>query len=48
LIGEFEIRRTAIRFGVHDGHADVEVAARPNHTQGDLTPIGNENFLEHG
>ncbi len=44
LIGEPNVRRVGVRFGVH-GHArDPGVPGRPNHPDGDLPAVGDQHL----
>ena len=48
LIGVPDMQPIAIHFGVDGDGADPQFAARANDANGDLAPIGNEDFFEHG
>src|SRR5215218_9795300 len=47
VVGEAHVKRFAIRCGVHRDGLDAELAARPDHSQGDLAAIGDQDFLKH-
>ena len=42
------MKRVLVGFGVDGDGLDVQLAARVNDAQRDLSAIGDENFLEHG
>ena len=44
LVGQFEVRRPAVGLGIDHRDLNPEVAAGPDHPQGDLPPVGDENL----
>ena len=38
----------AVGFGVHGNRLDAQFAARSLDAEGNLAPVGNKDFLEHG
>ncbi len=47
LIGQIEIRRTAIRLAVDGDRLDAHLLAGANDPQGDLSSIGDQNAMKH-
>ena len=47
VVGEADVERLAIGFGVHGHRLNVELAARADDSERDLAAIGDQNFLEH-
>jgi hypothetical protein len=47
LVGEADVLRVPIGFGVHRDAVDAEPAAGADHPAGDLAAIGDQDTLEH-
>jgi len=47
LVGEAHGQRVAVRLAINGDGADAQLLARADHAQGDLSAIGNQDFLEH-
>jgi len=47
VVGEADVERLAIGFGVHGDGLDAELAAGADHSQSDLAPVCNQDFLKH-
>ena len=47
LIGEFDVLRLAVGFGMHHDGLDTQFAAGALDAQGYLAPVGDEDFFKH-
>src|SRR5258708_11459720 len=47
LVGEAHRQRVAVRLAINGDGADAQLLARADDAQGDLSAIGNQDFLEH-
>ena len=47
LIGQLQVRGIAIRFRINDGDLDSEIAARPDHAEGNLAAVRDQNTVKH-
>jgi hypothetical protein len=47
FVREAHVQRVLVRLGVHRDGLDAELAARADHPQRDLSPISDQNLLEH-
>ena len=47
FVGKTDMQRITVGFAVNGHGADAQFLAGADHPQGDLSAIGNENFLEH-
>ncbi len=48
FVGQSHVQGPGVGVGVNRNGADAEGSGRADDATGDLAPIGNENFLEHG
>ena len=48
LVGEADVERVAVEFGVHRDGLDAELAGSADDTDGDLSTVGDQDLLEHG
>ena len=48
FVGEPDMKRVAVGFGIDRYGADVELLAGGKDAQGDLTTVGDQDFSEHG
>src|SRR5450830_180735 len=48
FVGQLDVFRVLVRFGVHDDGLDAHFAAGALDTQRDFTAVGNEDFFKHG
>ena len=47
LVGQAHMQGVAVELGIDRNCGDAHFASRANDTDGDLTPIGNQDFLGH-
>ena len=47
LVGHADVQCVTVEVGVHRHRGDAELAARPDHPDGDLAAVCNEDLLEH-
>ena len=48
FIGELNVQRIGVGFGVDREGADAEFLAGADDAHGNLTPVGDQNLVEHG
>ena len=48
LVGVPDVQRIPVEVGVDGDGGDTHLAARAHHPHRDLTPVGDQNFSEHG
>ncbi|MPM88124.1 hypothetical protein SDC9_135225 [bioreactor metagenome] len=47
LVGQLDVLGITVGFGVHHHRLDTQLTASALDAQGDLAPVGNQNFLKH-
>src|SRR3954447_18608598 len=47
LVGEADMQRILVCFGVDRDRLDPQLAARADHAKGNLSAVGDQDFLEH-
>lgn len=47
LVGQAHMQGVAVELGIDRHRGDAHFASRANDADGDLTPIGNQDFLGH-
>ena len=48
LVGEAHVQALLIGRGIHGHRLNAHLAAGTNNAEGNLAPVGNQDFLEHG
>src|SRR5207245_1631809 len=48
LVREPHVQRVAVEIGVDGDARDAELTTRPDDSDGDLTPVGDQDLGEHG
>ncbi len=46
LVGKAHVKAVAVRFRVNRHRGDPQFLAGADHTQGNLTPVGDQDFVE--